>query len=65
MSGIQNTADIKIIGKFEHQNNIDVNAYGYNDKKFFPLRVTTMTSARHHVNLLYITADKKHRITYW
>ena len=27
-------------------------------KKIFPLRITTMTAARHHVNLLYITAGK-------
>ena len=40
------------------QNNIIVNFYGYEDKKIFPLRVTTMTVAKHHVNLLYITADE-------
>ena len=28
-------------------------------KKIFSLRITTMTAARHHVNLLYITAGKK------
>ena len=27
-------------------------------KKIFPLRITTMTVARHHVNLLYITAGE-------
>ena len=32
MSGIQYPVDIKVIGKFEHQNNISVNAYGYKDK---------------------------------
>ena len=58
MSGIQYPIDIKDIGKFEHQNNISVNVYGYEDKKIFPLRITTMTAASHHVNLLYITAGK-------
>ena len=58
MSGIQYPVDIKDISKFEHQNNISVNVYGYEDKKILPLRVTTMTVARHHVNLLYITADE-------
>ena len=58
MSGIQYPVDIKDISKFEHQNNISINVYVYDDKKIFPLRITTMTVARHHVNLLYITADE-------
>ena len=58
MSGIKYPADIKDISKFEHQNNISVSVYGYEDKKIFPLHNCTMTAARHHVNLLYITADK-------
>ena len=37
MSGIQYPMDIKDIGKFEHQNNISVNAYGYEDKKSLPV----------------------------
>ena len=57
-SGIKYPIDIKDIGKFEHQNNISVNVYGYEDKKVFPLCITTMTAARHHVNLLYIIADE-------
>ena len=55
MSGIQYPVDI---GKFEHQNNISVNVYGYEDKKIFPLRITTVNIARHHVNLLSITVGK-------
>ena len=31
-------------------------------KKIFPLHISTMTAARHHVNLLYITADISLRI---
>ena len=31
--GIQYSVDIKDIGKFEPQNNISVNVYGYEDKK--------------------------------
>ena len=56
--GIQYPIDVKDIGKFEHQNNISVNICGYEDKKIFPLRITTTTVARHHVNLLYITAGE-------
>ena len=58
MSGIQYTVGIKDIGKFEHQNNISVNVYVCEHKKIFPLRITTVTTAKHHVNSLYITASK-------
>ena len=58
MSGVQYPVDIKDIDKFEHQNNISVNIYGCEDKKNFPLLITTMDVARHRVNLLYITAGE-------
>ena len=58
MSGIEYPVDIKDIGKCEHQNNITVNVYGYEDKRIFSSRITTMTVTRHHVNLLHITADE-------
>ena len=58
MSGIQYPIDIKNINKFEHQNNISVNVYGYEDKKIFLLHITTMTIASHHANLLYIPTNK-------
>ena len=59
MFGIQYPADIKDIGKFQQENNISVNVYGYKDKKIFLLGITTMNFARHHVNLLCITAGEK------
>ena len=62
MSGIQYPVDIKDIGKFKHQNNISVNVYGHKDKKIFPLSITTETTARHHMNLLYITAGETSRL---
>ena len=37
MSGIQYPVDIKDINKFEYQNNISVNVYGYQDKKNLPI----------------------------
>ena len=58
MSGIQYPVEIKDIGKFEHQNNVSVNVYGYEDKKIFPLCIINMTIARDHMNLLYIIAGK-------
>ena len=59
MSRIEYPIDIKDIGRFEHQNNISVNVYGCEDKKIFPLRITTAGVAKHHVNLLYIFAGEK------
>ena len=59
MSGIQYSVDIKDIGTFEHQNNNSVNVYGREDKKIFALRITTVTVARDHLNLLKITSVKK------
>ena len=58
MSGIQYSVDVKDIGEFEHQNKTSVNVCGYEDKKIFPLRITTVTIARDHVNLLYVTAGE-------
>ena len=62
MSGIQYPIDIKDIGKFEHQNNISVNVCGYEDKKIFPLRITTLTTASRHINLSLLA---KHLIMHW
>ena len=58
MSGVKYPVEIKYIDKFEHQNNISVNFSGCENKKIFPLCITTMSVARHHVNLLYITAGE-------
>ena len=51
MSGIKYPVDIKNMSKFEHSNNISDNGYGYEDKKMFPLCITTVTTARHHIKL--------------
>ena len=55
---IQYPGEIKDIGKFEHQNNISVNLYEYEDKKVCLVCINTMTNARNYVNLSYITADE-------
>ena len=59
MSGIKYSTDIKVIGKFEHPNNISVNVYGHEDIKIFPLLISTITVGRHHATLLYINAGEK------
>ena len=58
MSGVKYLVDIKDIAKYKHQNRISVNVYGCEDKKIFPLRITTMGVTRHRLNLLYITAGE-------
>ena len=58
MSGVKYPVDIKEIDKFEHQNNITVNVYGCENKKIFPLRITTTGIGRHCMNLSYITAGE-------
>ena len=62
MSRIEYPINIKDIGRFEHQNNISVNVYGCEDKKIFPLRITTAGVARHHVNLYIFAGEKSHYI---
>ena len=58
MSEIQYLIDKKDINKYEYQSNIHFNFYGYNDKKIFLLRITIVTTAKHHASLLYITAGE-------
>ena len=43
-------AVINDIDKFEHQNNISINADGCEDRKIFSLRITTMSIVRYCVN---------------
>ena len=58
MSGLKYPVVIKDIGKFDHQNNVTVNVHEYKENKIFSLRITTVTTARYHVNLLDITTGK-------
>ena len=61
MPGIQYSVDIKNIGKFEHQNNISINVYAYEDEKIHLLRITTVNTSKHYLNFLYTTAGKTSR----
>ena len=58
MSWIQYPGDIKDIGQFEHQNNISVNVYGYQDKKK-SFRYVLPLWPLQDVNSLCITAGEK------
>ena len=60
MTGIQYPVDIKDIGEFEHQNNISVNVYAYEDKKIFPPRLLQDITW-----IYYISPLVKSSITYW
>lgn len=53
MQGIHYPVHITQISKFENQNNISVNVFGYEDKEIFPIRITKLKK-KSHVNLLYL-----------
>lgn len=53
MQGIHYPVHITQISKFENQNNISVNVFGYEDKEIFPKRITELKK-KSHVNLLYL-----------
>ena len=56
MSGIQYSVDIYDI--LNIKTTLVLMSMGTKIKKIFPLRITTVTTARQHVNLSYITASK-------
>ena len=59
MTGISFPVDIKHISRFEEQNDISVNVFGYsyNKNKIYPIRITT-TNQFKHVNLLVLSRGK-------
>ncbi|KAK3107369.1 hypothetical protein FSP39_012926 [Pinctada imbricata] len=59
MSGIAYPVTINSIPKFEKQNGISVNVFGFEDKQVFPLYVTKMDISRLSVDLLYIRDGEK------
>ena len=58
MSGIQYPIDINDINKLNTKTILVLMFMGKKIKKTFSLSITTITAARHHVNLLYITAGE-------
>ena len=58
MSGIQYPIDIKDINKLNSKTILVLMLMGKKIKKILSLSITTITAARHHVNLLYITAGE-------
>lgn len=54
MNGISYPVTINQISKFERQNQISVNVLGFEEDKFFPIRITKFKESTHHVNLLYL-----------
>ena len=51
MEGIEYPVKIKDIERFEKQNDISVNVFGYEKKKVFPLRISEEKDRQHQVNL--------------
>ena len=56
MNGIEYPVAIKDIDRFEKQNEISVNVYGYEDASVFPMRITKQETCQ-HVNLLYVSEN--------
>lgn len=53
MNGIQYPVHLSQIPKFENQNDISINVFGYEDKEIFPMRITK-SKRKSHVDLLYL-----------
>lgn len=53
MRGIQYPVPLSQISKFENQNDISVNVFGYEEKEIFPMRITK-SKKKSHVDLLYL-----------
>ncbi|XP_033744078.1 uncharacterized protein LOC117329956 [Pecten maximus] len=59
MTGMSYPTPVSQISKFERQNQISVNVFGYEDKDIFPMYVTKMRESQHHVNLLFLREEEK------
>jgi hypothetical protein len=53
MKGIQYPVKLLQIERFEKQNHVSINVFGYEDREIFPMRITKRKKAS-HVNLLYL-----------
>lgn len=56
LNGITFPTPISKIQKFEKQNNISINVFGY-ENDFFPLYISELESANANVDLLYVEQD--------
>ena len=60
MKNISFPVKIKDIGRFEMQNQVSVNVFGYDEKKkIYPVRNTKIRNMNQHVNLLLINENEK------
>ncbi|KAK3104974.1 hypothetical protein FSP39_014438 [Pinctada imbricata] len=57
MIGIDYPVHPTSVPRFENQNNISVNVFGYEESSCFPLYISKRTSSEYHVDLLYICKE--------
>jgi len=57
MKGISYPVHVKQIPKFENQNDISVNVFGFEEGEFFPIHISKHKTKRHEVDLLYLTKN--------
>lgn len=55
MKGISYPVQIKQIPKFENQNDISVNVFGFEEGEFFPIHISKHKKKKIEVDLLYLT----------
>ena len=59
MDGISYPVSIRDVDRFERQNQVSISVYGLDEdsEKVFPIRITEISNAIHHVDLLYISKE--------
>ncbi|KAK3106169.1 hypothetical protein FSP39_014172 [Pinctada imbricata] len=58
MSGLKYPVQISQVSKFERQNDISVNVFGYEENEIFPMRIAK-TKRKRHVDLLFLKRTGK------
>jgi len=62
-SGVSFPVQIKDIAKIEKQNSININIFGYENSRLYPIRISN-EKYDHHMELLYITEGEKSHYVY-
>ena len=60
MNGIEMPMKLSQVSKFEKQNNISINVFGFEEKVIYPLHITTFRFPSHVTLLLLSQGDKQH-----
>jgi len=64
MTGITYPVRVKQISKFESQNDVSVNVFGFEDGDLFPIYISKYKDKKHEVDLLYLTKEDNDHYCY-